>query len=274
VCHISITHLRASQPAILDFSLIHARAQLIVKEVERERLLRSLVGRLEACTDAVETEAVLGGAEKTTPSSTRKRFRHGGTIDSQKQMRADGGGDEHGARDYADHDDDDDDDDEADGGRRRGRRGIKRQRDKGWWDGSRSISPIPFADDAQQQLIAIPPSDDVGGVGLNLVDDLDHGRVVVESILRGGTVDRCGIAISPGDLIVAVDGRRVSSSQSAEAVEAMLEGMCGSWVRVEIESKSASSASTVTPRPFSPQFRLYGVVCGCGSRFGPCSSLG
>jgi hypothetical protein len=258
---------------MLDLPLIHARAQLIVKEVERERLLRSLVGRLEACTDAVETEVVLGGAEKTTPSSTRKRSRHGGTVDSQKKMRADGGGDEHGARDYADHDDDDDDD-EADGGRRRGRRGGKRQRDKGWWDGSRSISPIPFADDAQQQLIAIQPSDDIGGVGLNLVDDLDHGHVVVESILRGGTVDRCGIAISPGDLIVAVDGRRVSSSQSAEAVEAMLEGMCGSWVRVEIESKSASSASTVTPRPFSPQFRLYGVVCGCGSRFGPCSSLG
>ena len=258
---------------MLDLPLIHARAQLIVKEVERERLLRSLVGRLEACTDAVETEVVLGGAEKTTPSSTRKRSRHGGTVDSQKKMRADGGGDEHGARDYADHDDDDDDD-EADGGRRRGRRGGKRQRDKGWWDGSRSISPIPFADDAQQQLIAIQPSDDIGGVGLNLVDDLDHGRVVVESILRGGTVDRCGIAISPGDLIVAVDGRRVSSSQSAEAVEAMLEGMCGSWVRVEIESKFTASASTVTPGPSPPSLGFTVSFVDAGQFLVSCSSLG
>jgi hypothetical protein len=193
----------------------------------------------------VETEALLGGAEKITPSSTRKRSRPGGVVDSKKNMQEDGGDDEHGARDC----DDDDDDDEADGGRR-----GKRQRDKGWRGGSRSISPIPFADDAQQQLIAIPPSDDVGGIGLKLVDDLDHNRVVVESILRGGTVDRCGIAISPGDFIVAVDDRRLSSSHSSVAVEEMLEGMCGSWVRVEVESKLTSSTSTVSPSsfPFSP----------------------
>lgn len=161
--------------------------QLIVREVERERMMHGLVGRLESCTDRFE--AIKPSLPETSGSSSRKRHRGGKEEEILSLSKAGG----------------------------QGASGSKRQKGKEWRGGS--ISPIQQAEDETQAILEMPNCDDIGCIGLSLLHDRGAGRITVGRIIKGGTVDRCKIAISLGDFVVAVDSIKLTTGAEADTVQ-------------------------------------------------------